>query len=266
MLLSTLLFSIVYAVVVFGSMVNKTILPTNNVPQIIPYITIPYSYDIYLQFFGTPTQKNSTFTGKLFMNFTARDVTQRLFFHRGEHLNIEKIYLEKSDGKRSVPNVGAYNKNTQIQAYIPISNLTKDKSYVLTIEYCGTIGALNAGPNYVTYHDDLDVEKTDTLTSITTFPALFPTESSEIALSLISTDLTKNSVQQQNMTINKYYRESVLTTISTERILQFMSPKSKEIGKVDVIALPDLQTIQQPGITFLNEQDVLRENIDLGLN
>lgn len=102
------------------------------------------------------------------MNFIARDVTQRLFFHRGDKVKITSISLEDSNGTLPSPTPGAYDKSvsffvsccfwfwyvsfqTSVQAYIPISNLTTDGVYNLLIEFEGTLDSQDGGPNHISY-------------------------------------------------------------------------------------------------------------------
>ncbi|PIC15327.1 hypothetical protein B9Z55_022349 [Caenorhabditis nigoni] len=324
---------IIYVFVVFGSLLNKTVLPSNNVPSTIPYITVPSEYNVFLEFTSTPSAMSREYTGSIQMNFVARDVTQQLFFHRGEKIKISSITLEDSNGTTSSPTAGAYDKSTGVQAYIPISNLTSQENYILRINFKGELDFQNGGPEHLEYTLDngttrysiafgssvtassglrylmpcLDAPdfsavfnfnirhspryrvisnfagqtQQSILYTATIFNASFAMDPSQVALALIDTQLMPTTVQQSGLTvkliirttmhaqnmkfqINKYYRRNVVNTISTERIIQFMAARSELIGKVDVLALPLLSATQQPGITFYNENDVIRENVDLG--
>ncbi|CAI5454883.1 unnamed protein product [Caenorhabditis angaria] len=309
---------LIYAIVVFGSLVNRKILPTNNVPKTIPYITVPSEYDVFLEFFGSSSLINKTYTGSLQMTFEAKDLTQRLFFHRGPDIRILNITLEDSNGTKSTPSAGAYDKNTDVQAYIPISNLTKETTYKLEIGFEGTIGENPNGPLDLPYTSENNENKhsmvfghsttassglrflmpcldsqdfpalfnfnirhppdfrvisnfvgnvqQSPLYTTTIFNATFQTFSSSIVLALIDMNLTSQSIKQEDIMINKYFRKNVINTVSTDRVLQFMASKTSNIGKLDVLCLPQLSTINQAGISFLNEEDVQRENFDLGIN
>ncbi|CAI2357872.1 unnamed protein product [Caenorhabditis sp. 36 PRJEB53466] len=307
---------LIYIFVVFGSLVNKTVLPSNNVPKTIPYITIPSKYDVFLEFQSTPDAVNREYTGSLQMNFVARDLTQQLFFHRGNDVKINAITLEDSNGTLSTPAAGAYDKSTEVQAYIPITNLTADGNYILRIDFEGSLDSEISGLTHLSYslsngttryaivfgHDITDssglrylmpcldspdfpavfnfnirhspryrvlsnfggqIQQSSRYTA-TLFNATFDLDSSQVAIALIDMEMTAVTVQQSGLTINKYYRQSVVNNILTDRIIQFMAAKTAQIGKIDVLALPGLTGIQQPGITFYDENDVLRENLDLG--
>ncbi|ULT79644.1 hypothetical protein L3Y34_010314 [Caenorhabditis briggsae] len=325
--------SIIYVFVVFGSLLNKTVLPSNNVPSTIPYITVPSEYNVFLEFNSTPSamsrvitsvftdnlkysKKYQEYTGSIRMNFVARDVTQQLFFHRGEKIKISSITLEDSNGTTSSPTAGAYDKSTGVQAYIPISNMTSNENYILRIDFKGELDFQNGGPEHLKYTLENGTTKysiafgnsvtassglrylmpcldapdfsavfnfnirhspryrvvsnfpgqtqQSILHTATIFNASFAMDPSQVALALIDIQLMPTTVQQSGLTINKYYRRNVVNTISTERIIQFMAARSELIGKVDVLALPLLSATQQPGITFYNENDVIRENVDLG--
>ncbi|CAL2049014.1 unnamed protein product [Caenorhabditis brenneri] len=307
---------IIYVFVVFGSLINKTVLPSNNVPSTIPYITVPSEYNVFLQFNSTPESINRVYTGSIQMNFLARDVTQQLFFHRGEKVKITSITLQNSNGNTSTPTAGAYDKSTGVQAYIPISNLTSQENYILRINFEGELDFPGGGPKHLEYAlpngttrysivfgntvtsssglrylmpclDATDFPavfnfnirhssryrvisnfpgriQQSILYTATIFNATFAMDSSQVALALMDVELPPVTVQQNGLTINKYYRKNVVSNISTDRIIQFMAAKSDQIGKIDVLALPSLTAIQQPGITFYDENDVLRENVDLG--
>ncbi|CAS00206.1 Protein CBG27399 [Caenorhabditis briggsae] len=307
---------IIYVFVVFGSLLNKTVLPSNNVPSTIPYITVPSDYNVFLEFNSTPSAMSREYTGSIRMNFVARDVTQQLFFHRGEKIKISSITLEDSNGTTSSPTAGAYDKSTGVQAYIPISNLTSKENYILRIDFKGELDFQNGGPEHLEYTLENGTTKysiafgnsvtassglrylmpcldapdfsavfnfnirhspryrvvsnfpgqtqQSILHTATIFNASFAMDPSQVALALIDIQLMPTTVQQSGLTINKYYRRNVVNTISTERIIQFMAARSELIGKVDVLALPLLSATQQPGITFYNENDVIRENVDLG--
>ncbi|KAF1746691.1 hypothetical protein GCK72_023148 [Caenorhabditis remanei] len=294
---------IIYVFVVFGSLINKTVLPSNNVPSTIPYITVPSEYNVFLVFNSTPETVNREYSGSIQMNFVARDVTQQLFFHRGDKIKISSITLEDSNGTMSTPSPGAYDKSTGVQAYIPISNLTSQENYILRIDFDGELDFPGGGPKHLEYTllngtSRYSIVFGNSVTSssglrylmpcldATDFPAVFnfnirhsprsimhtatifnatlTMDSSQVTLALIDTDLIPVIVQQSGLIINKYYRTTIVNNISTDRIIQFMSSKSEQIGKVDVLALPSLSPTQQPGITFYDEHDVIRENVDLG--
>ncbi|EFP04093.1 hypothetical protein CRE_27600 [Caenorhabditis remanei] len=309
---------IIYVFVVFGSLLNKTVLPSNNVPSTIPYITVPSEYNVFLVFNSTPETVNREYSGSIRMNFVARDVTQQLFFHRGDKIKISSITLEDSNGTMSTPSPGAYDKSTGVQAYIPITNLTSQENYILRIDFNGELDFPGGGPKHLEYTllngtSRYSIVFGNSVTSssglrylmpcldATDFPAVFnfnirhspryrvisnfagriqqsimhtatifnatlTMDSSQVTLALIDTDLIPVIVQQSGLieSINKYYRTTIVNNISTDRIIQFMSSKSEQIGKVDVLALPSLSATQQPGITFYDEHDVIRENVDLG--
>ncbi|CAD6187509.1 unnamed protein product [Caenorhabditis auriculariae] len=232
------------------------------------------------------------------MRFTARDVTQRLFLHRGR--NVEA------------------NQN-EIQAFIPLMNLTKNSSYDLSMNFVGTIG-LSGGPRQLQY----TTPQNETRTSITFcsekgatnglrslipcldgadypaefniliqynqpftafsnfrrtyqqtsnlnsslsssyFNSTFALNPADIAFALVELK-PQTTVVNGNITISLYYRQKILQSISIDRVLQFMNDKSFNIGKLDVLSLPELDTAQVPGVSFLNEDSVRQENIDLGV-
>uniref|UniRef100_A0A8R1DEK6 Aminopeptidase N-like N-terminal domain-containing protein n=1 Tax=Caenorhabditis japonica TaxID=281687 RepID=A0A8R1DEK6_CAEJA len=308
---------IVYVFVVFGSLVNKTVLPRDNVPKTIPYITVPSQYDVFLEFNSMPNETITEYSGSLQMSFVARDVTQHLFFHRGNKVKINSISLEDSNGTLVEPKAGAYDKSTEVQAYIPIANLTSQESYILRIEFQGELDSDPDGPTHLSYSlpngdiryavvfghqvtqsfglrylmpciDSPDFPavfnfkirhspmyrvisnfpsqiQQSILYTATLFNATFALDPSQVSFALIDLDMSPVSVQQSGLMINKFYRQEIVSTISTDRIIQFMSAKTTQIGKIDVLALPNLSATQQPGITFYSENDVLRENVDLGL-
>ncbi|CAI79176.1 Aminopeptidase N-like N-terminal domain-containing protein [Caenorhabditis elegans] len=307
---------IIYVFVVFGSLLNKTVLPSNNVPSTIPYITVPSEYNVFLQFNSTPEAVVREYTGSLQMDFVARDITQQLFFHRSDKVKINSISLEDANGTMTAPTAGAYDKSTGVQAYIPLANLTSQESYVLRIDFQGELDSETGSPRNLQYSlpngtirysivfgnsvtsssglrylmpclDSPDFPavfnfnirhspryrvisnfagqiQQSILYTATLFAGSFQLDSSQVVLALIDTELAPVTVQQNGLTINKYYRQSIVDNISTDRIIQFMATRSQQIGKIDVLALPDLTATQQPGITFYNENDVLRENVDLG--
>uniref|UniRef100_A0A1I7TZL2 Peptidase_M1_N domain-containing protein n=2 Tax=Caenorhabditis tropicalis TaxID=1561998 RepID=A0A1I7TZL2_9PELO len=308
---------IIYVFVVFGSLINKTVLPSNNVPSTIPYVTVPSEYNVFLKFDSTPQTVIRDYSGSIRMNFLARDAIQQLFFHRGDKVKITSITLEDSNGTTTTPTAGAYDRSTGVQAYIPLANLTSQENYILRIDFNGELDFLDGGPRHIAYtlengttrysivfgnsvtsfsglrylmpcldapdfpavfnfnirHSSRyrvisnfpDLIQQSSAYTATLFNASFPMDSSQVALALIDVEMLPDTVQQNGLTIRKYYRKSVVNTISTDRIIQFMSTRSEQIGKVDVLALPLLFATQQPGITFYNENDVLRENLDLGL-
>ncbi|TKR72058.1 hypothetical protein L596_019574 [Steinernema carpocapsae] len=62
-----------------------------------------------------------------------------------------------------------------------------------------------------------------------------------------------------DLEISAYFRPSIIQEVSVERLVQFMDPKSNQIGKIDAVVIPNIKTVNQPGISVLNEAEAIEE-------
>uniref|UniRef100_A0AC35EV81 Aminopeptidase N-like N-terminal domain-containing protein n=1 Tax=Panagrolaimus sp. PS1159 TaxID=55785 RepID=A0AC35EV81_9BILA len=79
---------------------------------------------------------------------------------------------------------------------------------------------------------------------------LFPTQLTFVISNLEK--LTKKNCPA-NMNINIHFRTSVSKNIESQRLLQLISNTTNNIYKIDGVILPNIDTVEQPGITVMNE-------------
>uniref|UniRef100_A0A0N4Z469 Peptidase_M1_N domain-containing protein n=1 Tax=Parastrongyloides trichosuri TaxID=131310 RepID=A0A0N4Z469_PARTI len=92
------------------------------------------------------------------------------------------------------------------------------------------------------------------------FKETIPLKTVDNTIIIYNCDYNDESNIGSNVNISSCFRTSALEKlISIDRIIQFMCEESYDIGKMDAIIIPGVQTIYKPGIGILNEGETISE-------
>ncbi|CAI4226245.1 unnamed protein product [Auanema sp. JU1783] len=303
---------LLYGLIIFVSLLNKNVLPLDDGPLVIPYINLPSKYDAYLQFDMEYDNSNMTYSGIIYMTFTAKQGGERVYVHKSDSMQLTSyeltIYNKKINLRR-----GIYNKQTEIQTFIPSVNLTSDAEYILKLAFQNKIGSNDFGPRENSYKSLNDkrygmsfitkrnaqkglrylfpaldskeypalfnlfikrkpslrcfsnhkISKTEPMLpwmedSIPARTRLYPHQ-----LGLVLTDFPSKNELLENITVTVYFRPDMMNGISIRRLEQFMDKSSRQIGKIDAVVIGQVDTVHQPGISIMNEEETVLENREL---
>ncbi|CAJ0575869.1 unnamed protein product, partial [Mesorhabditis spiculigera] len=90
-----------------------------------------------------------------------------------------------------------------------------------------------------------------------TFLPLESLKPAQVALALTDYPATSSN---DTFKITVYHNQQTVSTVSIPRIKQFMDESAYEIGKLDVVVVPDFTTSNQPGLSILNEKETIAES------
>ncbi|CAJ0949287.1 unnamed protein product, partial [Mesorhabditis belari] len=82
-------------------------------------------------------------------------------------------------------------------------------------------------------------------------------------VSFALTDYPSISSNDDNFKLTVYFNTELLSNVSLSRIKQFMDDSAYQIGKLDVVVIPNHTTSNQPGLSVLNEKETVAESTAL---
>uniref|UniRef100_A0A1I7XGK3 Peptidase_M1_N domain-containing protein n=1 Tax=Heterorhabditis bacteriophora TaxID=37862 RepID=A0A1I7XGK3_HETBA len=291
-------FSSLYALILYVSLVNKIILHVEDGPQSIPYINVPTRYDITLQFETEYNKSSKVYSGTVSMVFEARELSQHIYVHKGNTTYITNYALFANNKKLSIRK-GKYCKQTEIQTFISSNNLTTDTEYRLEIKFTGEFLPVIGLTEFTYISEDGKMRYGIRFMSKQTarkglrylfpcldsndYPAFFHFKvKRKLSLRVLGNYYVTHSTQSSLIYMTDTLpSQSILRPIQVGLVLcEFQYKTETYDGLVvinafpsyvpcifnhkkytaDAIIIPDTYTLHQPGISILNEEEILVES------
>ncbi|KAK0390327.1 hypothetical protein QR680_019303 [Steinernema hermaphroditum] len=287
--------ALIYAVILYFALLNRT--PYAPDPDAIPYIFVPSHYNLTIRIDTSRDDPKQTFSGRVFIRFRSLVDTAVLFLHLGDNVNVEEaaLFAVVDNAKKYRVARKRHNPRTEILTIVLNRNITKLLDYSLELSFSGKFRTDNLGLqlfNYQTFNNEerfgaLYIHPEKAIKGLrylipcldsSQYPAQFTLNLQRNAVMRAlsnSVRLKTVSIEGDEEFLDDGFAETIVlfpyqlvivvcdfqykeeTSPGTE--LKFMDAKSNRIGKIDAVVIPNSNTINQPGISVLNEAETIDE-------